>query len=231
MTEERPPQADAEAVTVVASLDERIAPLPPRRRATDAESDPKTGIWLLPDAATRVHSSEPSAEEPVVPVGVPEAASPISPALVTRVWKRARAELAETRPALRLAGLALPLVAWIALEPDAPVARGASATAPEPPRALSPEKRSESLASSQPLVADAPARSADASVTIEQVQPRPAESARPKGRGEQSLEARAADAAARGATSEAIALYEELCARHPERSEYAAAARILRASR
>ena len=47
------------------------------------------------------------------------------------------------------------------------------------------------------------------------------------GKSKRTLEARAADAAARGARTEAARLYDELAREYPERHEFATAARIL----
>lgn len=130
---------------------------------------------------------------------------------------RMKQDYAKAPPTTRAALLALPLLAYLVLgqgapDEEAPPRADSQAAAVAPP-AVTP--RNEPPAATASAMPEAPAQTLKA--------PRSAPAA--LGR---TLEARAADTAARGVYAEARALYAELAARNPHRAEFAAAARILK---
>jgi hypothetical protein len=150
------------------------------------------------------------------------AARPARPALSQRAYERVRQEFVRTPRSMRLAFFSLPVLAMFVLSQRSDQARASSnGAAASATAALAPSAPASSpvLARREPesaLVTRSAAAAAENSLTSKPSQQR-------------SLEARAADAAARGALSDAITLYDSLTSQYPERSEFRSARRILAA--
>jgi hypothetical protein len=130
---------------------------------------------------------------------------------------RVRDDFRKAPPAIRIVFLALPAIGWMVLTLGNP-------TSEDPGHAAS------AVASSSARAATIPAPHDELTGALPApVMPRDPPARSKTGPAKRTDEARAADAAARGATAEAIALYEEIAADHPERIEFATAARILKA--
>jgi hypothetical protein len=146
-----------------------------------------------------------------------------------RLFERVRDDFRRTPVRSRLLFLGLPVFAWGALTfarpPDADTERAAQPVAAALSDTPAGPARTATAQRSLPPSAVPPPIPSASTVAVYPAGPAPSGTLAEK----RTLEARAADAAARGAFSEAASLYERLAELHPERSEFASAARILRA--
>jgi hypothetical protein len=178
------------------------------------------------------------------------------PHLLRRLTARAREDLRRTPRAVRIVFVALPVLGWAALTlarpsgGDAePPPEAASLTAahdrPSPTPAVQSGARAENavLPSAPPPASQGPTgptgavppASRGSTGTGTGAAPSDVQSNDPHGEHEdpssagRTLQARAADAAARGAYPLAASFYDRLAELHPDRSEFLSAARIMRA--
>jgi hypothetical protein len=142
------------------------------------------------------------------------------PTAFRRLALRIRDDFRRSPPIVRLVFLALPVVAWSVFAFDGPESSGGAKA--ERPAAVAPH----TPAPTQSARASAVTLPEASIASTDRRESRPRTATGPDGR---TAEARAADAAARGATADAVALYEALASAHPERPEFASAARILKA--
>jgi hypothetical protein len=146
-----------------------------------------------------------------------------APSPLRRLGARVRDDFRRSSPIVRLVFVALPAVAWSVLALGEPETTGAERRAAIAPR---PNVVAPAAGSSAPLRPTGAAT--DVPLLAAPSTPGPRSATAPGGRTD---EARAADAAARGAYVEAIALYESLASAHPDRPEFGSAARILKTER
>jgi hypothetical protein len=152
------------------------------------------------------------------------------PSTLRTLGLRAREQYARLSRGTRRALLVLPVMAWAVYamrdpEPEAPAS-------PARRPAVTSSAASASTAAGGPVATAAPNREASSGDVMRPTSPAPAPSsprASDGARGYRTTEARAIDAAARGAYAEAAELYDRLAEQYPERREFASAARILRA--
>ncbi|MGC4089340.1 MAG: hypothetical protein QM756_15925 [Polyangiaceae bacterium] len=142
----------------------------------------------------------------IEPETTPRLAAVRRPSALRSLLARVRSDFLRAPRSVRLAVPVIPLAAWLALTPVSPPTSASPARAT--PTATPPVPREEP---------SPPPKLAELSAEPE----RPREPADP-------LEAKAVTALLRGADLEAAKLYDELARAHPNRSEFAVAARILR---
>jgi hypothetical protein len=152
------------------------------------------------------------------------------PSVLRTLGLRAREQYARMSRGTRRALLILPIMAWAVYSMRGPEPEAPASPARRP--ALSASAASASAAFGGALATAPPSPEASAGGATHATLPAPAPAsprASEGARGYRTTEARAIDAAARGAYAEAAELYDRLAEQYPERREFASAARILRA--
>ncbi len=207
--------------TVVGNV-RRFLAAPQRQEFTPfaQAEEPKTVIGPPPSSAvarelTARLTEPPRSVDPVSDRGAVTASTP-GQGRLRRLATFLKHDFQRAPRIVRLLLPALPVLAMVTVFSDPPQ----EVLAQEPPAmaAAGPRTKVSSAASVSPQRVTAPPAVAVPSVTNVQLRP-----------GQRTREAQAADAAARGASAEAAALYAELAKLHPEQPAFASAAQIMSA--
>jgi hypothetical protein len=197
-----------------------------RERAAAREREPATMVGRAPAEASAFEAAVVPAVSRTAESARTENTARRDTGFLGSLSRRARQRYTRMSRGTRRALLMLPVLAlasYLVLSPDPDDAPRRPTRRPSPP----PSAAAASAASAAPVHSETGASSVPAAQA-----PAPATLA-PRGsdntKGERTPEGRAIDAAARGAYGEAAALYDRLAQEHPDRPEFASAARILRA--